>query len=323
MQNLEIKSGKDLVASLKTLVERERLIGIEILEYLCEVDRRKLHVELGYSSLFVFAVKELKFSEGSAYRRIAAMLAMCEIPILKEKIATGLLNVSTIADVACVLKAEAKRERSSAPISKFDVQEKCDLYLSFTGKSSRQVKQELAAKFSDIQSNVTRGKEFNVSVSPVLESRISEFKALASHRLKTGTDEEVLGLMLDLSLKQLDRERTGKREERKSQHKDDRDKSTYLASAITSTTTSAPANRRVKNSRYIPVAMKQLVWKRAEHKCEYFNPETRIRCATAHYLQIEHIKPHSHGGSSTDHENLMLLCGTHNRYLWDKFQRTE
>ncbi len=308
MQNLEIKSGNELVTNLKMLVDRERKIGVEILKYLCEVDRRKLHVEFGYSSLFEFTVKELKYSEGSTYRRIAAMQAMREIPILKEKIATGLLSVSTVADVACVLKAEAKREQSticspggSAALAlKLGVRQKQDLYMSFTGKSSRQVKQELAAKFSDVQSNVTRGKEFKVNMSSVLESRISEFKALASHRLNAGTDEEILALMLELSLKQLDRERTGKRE---------------------ATTTAAPANRCVKNSRYIPVAIKQLVWKRAQHKCEYISLETRIRCATAHYLQIEHIKPHSHGGSSTDHENLKLLCGAHNRYLWDKFSK--
>ena len=60
-----------------------------------------------------------------------------------------------------------------------------------------------------------------------------------------------------------------------------------------------------KRSRTIPQDVKIAVSVRDEGKC-------RI-CGSTKDLQYDHIIPWSRGGSSTDPDNIQLLCGYHNR----------
>jgi len=54
----------------------------KILYYLIELDNRKLYRELGFSSLFDYCLRALKYSEGSSYRRITAARAIRDNPEL-------------------------------------------------------------------------------------------------------------------------------------------------------------------------------------------------------------------------------------------------
>ena len=67
-------SDSDLLKELKISVSKERALTTEVLEFLREVDRRRLYAESGYSSLWEFCVKELGYTEGSASRRISSMV---------------------------------------------------------------------------------------------------------------------------------------------------------------------------------------------------------------------------------------------------------
>jgi 5-methylcytosine-specific restriction endonuclease McrA len=62
-----------------------------------------------------------------------------------------------------------------------------------------------------------------------------------------------------------------------------------------------------KNSRYIPVNVKQTVMKRAEGQCESLLRETRDRCQEKRGLEFDHIKPFALGGTN-DLKNIRLLC---------------
>ena len=78
-----------LLETTDKLVAQERGLLISILEHLREIDRRRLFCDLGYNSLFEYAVKRLKYSEDQAGRRIAAMLLLKELPEIEEKIEDG------------------------------------------------------------------------------------------------------------------------------------------------------------------------------------------------------------------------------------------
>ncbi len=67
--NIKQLSNQELLSQTKFLVQKERNIHIQILHHLKEIDSRKLYFEQGFSSLFDYAVKELGYSEGAAYRR--------------------------------------------------------------------------------------------------------------------------------------------------------------------------------------------------------------------------------------------------------------
>jgi hypothetical protein len=65
-------SDCDLISGLTNLVKIERETTLQILEYLSEMDRRRLWLKEGYSSLFDFCVRHLKYSDGETARRIQA-----------------------------------------------------------------------------------------------------------------------------------------------------------------------------------------------------------------------------------------------------------
>lgn len=62
-----------------------------------------------------------------------------------------------------------------------------------------------------------------------------------------------------------------------------------------------------KFGRYISKELKDFVYKRAKHCCEFDG------CDEKRWLQIDHIVPVAKGGENTP-ENLRLLCANHNQY---------
>lgn len=75
------------IESLSALQQKslaERRTTLEVIELLQEVERRSLHLQRGYGSLLEFCMKELKYSESAAYRRICAMRVMKDIPQVKK-----------------------------------------------------------------------------------------------------------------------------------------------------------------------------------------------------------------------------------------------
>src|ERR1700677_3167081 len=99
-------SNSDLILKLKNLVIEERKLTAEILEYLREVEVRKLFLELGYPSLFEFCMRELGYSEGSAQRRISAMRLIKTLPEIEDKIVTGELSLSVVSQAQSFFRAQ-------------------------------------------------------------------------------------------------------------------------------------------------------------------------------------------------------------------------
>src|SRR5687768_10594421 len=104
--NLRHISNKTLLADTKDLVRKERQNLTSILYHLKEIERRRLFSDLGYSSLFEYAVKELGYSESSAMRRIHSARLLEEIPEIKLKIEEGLLSLSNLCEASRTLKKE-------------------------------------------------------------------------------------------------------------------------------------------------------------------------------------------------------------------------
>lgn len=57
-------------------------------------------------------------------------------------------------------------------------------------------------------------------------------------------------------------------------------------------------------SRRIPTVVKRIVWERDNGKC--------VTCGSVQDLHFDHILPFSKGGTSTNPENIQLLCQKHN-----------
>ena len=72
---------------------------------------------------------------------------------------------------------------------------------------------------------------------------------------------------------------------------------------------STPAAGVENTSRYIPIALRRVTWRRAGARCEFVGPSGR--CTSKHKLQIDHYVPLALGGKTTP-ENLRILCRNHN-----------
>lgn len=69
----------------------------------------------------------------------------------------------------------------------------------------------------------------------------------------------------------------------------------------------APGRESSKFGRYISKELKDFVYKRAKHCCEFDG------CTEKRWLQIDHVIPVAKGGENTP-ENLRVLCANHNQY---------
>ena len=164
---------KNAILDLNSLLEKERKIGVQILELLLELETRKAYAELKYDGLYSFCVKELKFSESQAFQRIQAMHALRTNPELKEKIESGSMSVSTVAQVQVMIRQE------QAQGAKLSHVEKKNLFNHFDHKTSKEVKEEI---------HVMRGEKIKCQLVLELDEEAErlwkEFKAHTAHQTR-------------------------------------------------------------------------------------------------------------------------------------------
>jgi 5-methylcytosine-specific restriction endonuclease McrA len=97
MRSLKTLSDRELLNRLSKLVKQERNLTLEILPHLIEVENRKIHFSLGYSSMFVYCTEGLGYSESSANRRIYAARAIRKCPRAFTELRDGRVNFGTLA----------------------------------------------------------------------------------------------------------------------------------------------------------------------------------------------------------------------------------
>ena len=102
----ESLSDRDLLASLRDLVAREREVEADLIAHLVEVDARQLHVREGFPSLFQYCIEELHLSESVAYHRIKVARAARTHPVILDHLRSGAVHVSGLRELAPHLTVE-------------------------------------------------------------------------------------------------------------------------------------------------------------------------------------------------------------------------
>ena len=115
-QSFTIKqlSNKELLSHTKLLVQKERSIHIQVLRHFAEIDSRKLFFKKGFFSLFDYAVRELGYSEGAAYRRIKAMKLCCALPETANRLQSGRLSLSAASQLQVFFEKQDKKIKEEA-----------------------------------------------------------------------------------------------------------------------------------------------------------------------------------------------------------------
>src|SRR4029453_18361261 len=93
-------TDRELLAALHQLRGSERESTLDILRHLNEVARRKLHLKLGYSSMFAYCTEHLCYSESTAARRVQAARCLSRFPQIEGLLLRGEINLVTLGLVA-------------------------------------------------------------------------------------------------------------------------------------------------------------------------------------------------------------------------------
>jgi hypothetical protein len=118
-------SDQDLISQLHRLARHERTATVELVAHLVELDTRRLHLPLGFGSLFAYCTEELHLAEHAAYNRIEAARAARRFPVILDRLGDGSLNLSTLRLLVPHLSAENHEAvmRQAAGMSKRGVEQ--------------------------------------------------------------------------------------------------------------------------------------------------------------------------------------------------------
>ena len=274
-------SNQNLLETITRTSKKEREIQYEFLCYLHEVDRRKLYLAEGYSSLFAFLTERLGYSESSALKRTQIIRRASTLPQLFWAIQEGKLSLSAAGKLCPYLRRDNFEQ----------LIEDCE------GKSVKKIEEVLVKHFPkpDVQDEV---KEFasplsidrvqiSFSADKEFGEKMKRAQALLSHKHPEMKLVSVFTEALDLLLEKLEPKEKG------------------------------PEAPQENHSRYIRQRIRRIVSDRDGHQCSFVSPSGH-RCTETKFLEYDHVKPWALGGKSDDPDNIRLLCSAHNRDLAQK-----
>lgn len=277
--DLKKLSNDELWNRTSELAAQERRITLEVIRHLREIEARGLHLNRGFPSLYEYAVRELKFSEGAAYRRVQAMRLIKDIPGAEKKIESGELTLTTISKVQNSWRKDPSLNKE-------------ELLQKLVGKSSREVDRELAPTQVVNREHTRWLTSEAVELTLILEKNsfktLEDLKAIKSHAPEKSTYSGVVKELIDLG---------------------DQKWNPLRRRAPPSRRSSAPS----LDPRHITPSLRAEVWKRDGARCSFKDPQTGKICLSKYFLQVDHILPLALGGSS-GLENLRLLCANHNQF---------
>jgi len=306
-------------------VKNERKSMHEVLLGIIEIEDSKTYAEFGYSSLYDYLIKEQKYAEGSAQRRISSARFLREIPEIKPKLEKGYINLTQLSKLSTAIKQEQK-ERGN----KVSACEKKELIAKIENKTSLETEKVLQAELNyepPIKEKITPKGEhvfMTLKMTQAQFEKLQRAQNILSHVEFEGNYTNTIEAMCDQTI--ATQESSKKRKEKyqadkitkssqdSSLKKEDRNqKKEVPVTATTAVTGSANNNIADKSVNkdvhweevhtrkfvsekpkaqyrpYIPKSVRQFVFQRAGFCCEYVSKENGRRCNSQYQLQTDHV----------------------------------
>jgi hypothetical protein len=279
--SLKNLSDQELIAATKLALKVMREAEVSVLRHFQEIEERRLWT--GAGTLYKYIALTFGLTADQIYPRLQAMRLMRAIPEVEQKLEDGRLSVTNALKAQQVFRAESKARAVS-------FKEKYEVLKSLENSSTKEADKVLANKYPD-------SKRPPEKVKPVAENQnliqfyvddetlkqIEEQKAKYSHQMPSGKMQDLMKILIQQA-------------NRKPQ----------------------PRKRVTiqRRSRHIPAEVKREMEKTRRHGCTHVDNLTGERCSSKHFLQMDHIKEYSKGGSNEAH-NLQWLCGFHNRHRFE------
>lgn len=328
--SLSALNDSELLTRVVELRRREHETTLEILLHLNEIERRKLHLKLGYSSMFAYCTEHLRYSESAAGRRVQVARCVARFPEVATLLKHGDVNLSTLGLIASLLN-----EQTADPLleqirgkSQREVEEIASTFRPSIRLRDRVQRVNVRALAAPVAASPTLPREAaapNPVLSPGPNSRCgsepplvvietvsklyiqfladdafmrdyNETCALLSHRVPRSSFAGVFGVLLkDFIARHSPRERSKRRERGR---RDLQAPSTSVRGAG-------------KHRSTISARTRDAVFVRDKGRCTYVGANGR-RCGETRHLHIDHITPVARNGTN-DPSNLRLLCARHNQ----------
>ncbi|HEY6558197.1 MAG TPA: hypothetical protein VI072_13020 [Polyangiaceae bacterium] len=315
MTKLSAMSDSQLLAHAPVLLTREHAIVADVIEYLAEVDRRRLYLDQACASLRSFCIERLGYSEDEAGKRVRVAHLARQLPRVLDELRSGSIHLTGLFLLAPylteqnaeMLLSEARglsrqaveqlivhcfpRPNVASRIDPVAAQSALPLNDSHarSGRPATSTGPGTCASTAPTKLEPLSASSYRVqfTASAELHAKIEQARELLSHVVPTGDLPALFERAMDALLEKEVRRRTGAGGKRK---------------------------RRVQKpgSRHVPVEVSREIWKRDGKKCTFVDAEGR-RCSARRFLTLEHKVPHALGGPSTV-ANLCLLCSSHNAH---------
>jgi 5-methylcytosine-specific restriction enzyme A len=314
----------ELLQVVERLIGEENEATVGLLSYLGEVDERKLYLSLGYTSLFDFCVRRLRYSEPAAGRRVRCARVMRAYPAVRGLLLARAVSLTTVSLIAGELTAETAEEIFSAITDRS--RQEVESYLAGRRPVSaprRETVKPVVVVRKPVRAVSEAAPALSLFATPPAESESQQPEPIQEKRyelrfsvdeetmrqiarvqeLASGKEErplsleEVLRLGLSSFLTRRDPEERAKRREVRRLHRQaEKAEQPKSAPALT---------------RHVPVAVRDEVYRRDKGSCTYCSPDG-IQCRSRVAVELDHVMPFSVGGAHSV-ENLRLLCARHNR----------
>ncbi len=316
-------SDEHLLRDVETAAAHERGATADLIALLGEIDTRRLYLQQGYSSMFVYCTRGLCLSEHAAYGRIEAARAATKFPIVLDRLADGSVTLTTICLLAnhlttgncqALLDAASHKSRREVenqvaairpsadapplirklPESKAStpVQAPNTILSKPVDASAFTLGEDLPAPMESPNRPIIRPlapERYKVqfTVGPDTHRKLREVQDLMRHTIPNGDIAQIFDRAITVLLQHVERRKIAGVPRPRS-------------------TSDAPPT-----GRHIPAATKREVWARDRGQCAFIGVQGR--CDERGFLEFHHVVPFAAGGE-TSVRNLELRCRAHNAY---------
>jgi hypothetical protein len=328
-------SNTELLARVTHLAQREREATAALIAHLAELDKRRVYLAEGCSSLFTYCTQVLHLSEHAAYGRIEAARAVRRFPVILQRLGEGSVTLTTVGLLAAHLTPENHRDlldtarhtskrQVEALVARLRPQPPVPSSIRKLPTASHTTAQPTAPADAAASSQPA-GEGHGVAslrlpspaftppparpavVAPLAPQRYKvQFTAsadtyaklrLAQDLLRHQIPDGELGTIVDRALTALLADLAKKK---------------FAA-------TDRPRGSRgtAPGSRHIPAEVKRAVWLRDGGRCAFVSHNGR-RCTERGFLEFHHVAPYGAGGESTA-DNIQLRCRAHNGYEAERY----
>jgi 5-methylcytosine-specific restriction endonuclease McrA len=344
--SLRLLSDRHILTRIHELTRHERALTLQVLLHLNEIERRRLHLKQGYSSLFDYCVSALKYSESAAVRRVRAARCVRRFPEVYALLDANELSVCALSKIARVLSVsnshallERVRARSlreiDAIVAEYEPRPKpreivqpVVVPVRATLPATAAIPLDTPPAAPSISAACERsayrhsgGKDLTTPAVPAPQ-REAPAETLTEKRMLmrfSGSEafmaklEKVRSLAWhrlspDASLEEVFELALDAFIEA---HDPERRRQRREKRAQSRTGAGRNLEARPSHPRKIPAAVRDEVFVRDRNRCTFVGQNGR-RCASTSALQVDHIVPVARGGPGTA-DNLRLLCAYHNR----------